>query len=257
SAGCGRPSIPPFIEPEDRIYGGRLAAQGSWPWQAQLVLRGRGHICGGSLISNQHVLTAAHCVWSFKKLNARFIISTLNDIPVFNIYFFKRHSARNKQHQTRLFCIESCPFKKRRSIFFTRYITCKSSNFYTFKRAFVPSCFQTGSEGSRVLKQARVKHLSNRDCRTRGVTVIPQIFCGECNDDCICNGDSGGPVVHRNDAVWSQHGIVSGGPVDCGSSNLPQIFVKVSSYVGDFITPYIDPKASGEKIRSICRLVSS
>ncbi|KAG0441774.1 hypothetical protein HPB47_015852 [Ixodes persulcatus] len=60
---CGRPSIAPFIEPEDRIYGGRFAVPGSWPWQAQLRLRGGGHICGGSLISDQHVLTAAHCVW--------------------------------------------------------------------------------------------------------------------------------------------------------------------------------------------------
>ncbi|CAN7985335.1 unnamed protein product, partial [Ixodes pacificus] len=67
--GCGRPSIPPFIEPEDRIYGGRLAVTGSWPWQAQLVLRKRGLICGSSLISDQHVLTAAHCVWGRRPEN--------------------------------------------------------------------------------------------------------------------------------------------------------------------------------------------
>ncbi|CAN7977008.1 unnamed protein product, partial [Ixodes persulcatus] len=111
--------------------------------------------------------------------------------------------------------------------------------------------------GSRELKQTRVQYLSNRDCRARGVSVISQTFCGGHRHGSACRGDSGGPVVHRNDTVWSQHGIVSGGPRGCGWSYAPQIFIKVSSYIHNFIAPYIDPKTSREKIRSICRLVSS
>nr|CAD7412124.1 unnamed protein product [Timema cristinae] len=46
--------------PEGRIISGTTAARGQIPWQAFVILGGSG-LCGGSLISNQWVLTAAHC----------------------------------------------------------------------------------------------------------------------------------------------------------------------------------------------------
>ncbi|KAK5617391.1 hypothetical protein CRENBAI_006630 [Crenichthys baileyi] len=51
---CGQPSL------NTRIVGGDAAPPGRWPWQVSLH-KSR-HICGGSLINDQWVLTAAHCV---------------------------------------------------------------------------------------------------------------------------------------------------------------------------------------------------
>lgn len=49
---------------DEFIVGGSPAAEGAWPWQVRLLdsMDPNSGFCGGSLISNQWVLTAAHCV---------------------------------------------------------------------------------------------------------------------------------------------------------------------------------------------------
>nr|XP_016846284.1 PREDICTED: transmembrane protease serine 12 [Anolis carolinensis] len=63
---CGRRPAVNELATGSRIIGGRDAPPGAWPWQVSLQIHhipvGYRHICGGSLISHNLVLTAAHCI---------------------------------------------------------------------------------------------------------------------------------------------------------------------------------------------------
>lgn len=58
SAECGAKN---GNQEQERIVGGQNADLGEWPWIAALFNTGR-QFCGGSLIDDRHILTAAHCV---------------------------------------------------------------------------------------------------------------------------------------------------------------------------------------------------
>jgi len=53
-----------------RIVGGEEARKNSWPWQCQVTsqlggaLAGYVSSCGGSVLSERYILTAAHCLYA-------------------------------------------------------------------------------------------------------------------------------------------------------------------------------------------------
>ena len=64
-----------------RIVGGILASQHEFPWMAALVYENKNGyeliFCGGSIISPNSILTAAHCLESIK-YNGKSLIDTLH-----------------------------------------------------------------------------------------------------------------------------------------------------------------------------------
>lgn len=53
-----------MVQPQGRVINGHDAPQGAWPWQVGLYDGddSLGFFCGGSLIRDDWVLTAAHCI---------------------------------------------------------------------------------------------------------------------------------------------------------------------------------------------------
>lgn len=50
------------LNPMSRIVGGAVAPVGSVPWQASLAVSGTNIFCGASLVTDRHLVTAAHCL---------------------------------------------------------------------------------------------------------------------------------------------------------------------------------------------------
>jgi len=60
---CGQRPLKPdgYVEDYEKIVGGEESTPGDWPWSCSMRVNGR-HSCGGSLINNQWIVGAAHCV---------------------------------------------------------------------------------------------------------------------------------------------------------------------------------------------------
>ncbi|KAK9871238.1 hypothetical protein WA026_011514 [Henosepilachna vigintioctopunctata] len=211
-----------------RIVGGENAKDGQYPYQISLQILQQ-HICGGSIIGNQWILTAAHCV-SGKSINEISIVLGTNYLDGsgqrYRISNYKLHPNYNFRTSRNDIAV----VKTSRTIVFNnkvKPIQLPSSDTPGGRQLTLTGWGRTSLAGevSRTLKVITLTSLSNNQCRRFYPQIISSNLCtGGTVGRGACQGDSGGPLVDGN----SQVGVVSyGAPCARG---LPDVYSRVYNF---------------------------
>lgn len=233
---------------QERIVGGQNSSPNEWPWVVVLFNKGK-QFCGGSLIDNIHVLTAAHCVARMTSWDVAGLTAHLGDHNIrtsFEVQHVERRIKRLVRHRGFEFSTlhnDVAVLTLDKPVTFTREIRpiCLPSGSYqksyTGQVATVAgwgSLRENGPQPS-VLQKVSIPIWSNLDCarkygRAAPGGIIESMLCaGQAARD-SCSGDSGGPLMISEGGSWTQVGIVSWG-IGCGKGQYPGVYTRVSAFL--------------------------
>ncbi|XP_029102783.1 serine protease 27-like [Scleropages formosus] len=244
---CG---LPPLT---NRIVGGTNAQEGAWPWQVDIQTITDGHICGGSIIAEDWVLSAAHCFPASSSLSSYVLYLGCYQLNGFNQYEVSKRVAQVTIPPGYVDAQEGLDIalvQLDSPVTWSDYIqpVCLPDANTLFPSGML--CYVTGwgqvqegvsLSGVGTLQQVQVPIIDQPTCQqmlqaTENISILSSMICAgypEGGKD-ACQGDSGGPLVcSMVNGTWVQAGVVSFG-FGCARPNQPGVYTEVSAYT-DFI----------------------
>lgn len=232
----------------DKIVGGWPAALGQYPYQVSIQsLNADGstkHFCGGSIVTPNWVVLAAHCckghATSNLTLAAGLLYSDLssNGNPAVQI----RRGLKNEiffDYDINSIMYDICLIKVTEPFVFDDYVQPialpKQMQVTPVGSLAVVSGWGATVENgplSPELRAVQVPIISDAECEDDYYAVFydtdPSMICAGIPEGGIdaCQGDSGGPLVFNNELI----GIVSWG-LGCARPKLPGVYTEVAYYV--------------------------
>uniref|UniRef100_A0A8B9F5B1 Transmembrane serine protease 6 n=1 Tax=Amazona collaria TaxID=241587 RepID=A0A8B9F5B1_9PSIT len=193
--------------PLSRIVGGENSVEGEWPWQASLQVRGR-HICGGTLVADRWVVSAAHC----------FQDERLASASIWTVYLGKylQNATSHTEVSFKPICLPAP------SHLFEPGLHCWITGWGALKE---------GGHISNVLQKVDVQLIQQNICNEAYHYMIsPRMLCAgyhKGNKD-ACQGDSGGPLACKQPSGrWFLAGLFSWG-MGCTRPNHYGVYTRIT-----------------------------
>ncbi|NP_001427525.1 coagulation factor XI isoform 6 precursor [Homo sapiens] len=197
-----------------RIVGGTASVRGEWPWQVTLHTTSptQRHLCGGSIIGNQWILTAAHCFYG------------VESPKILRVYSGILNQSEIKE-DTSFFGVQEI-------IIHDQYKMAESG--YDIALLKLETTVNYTDKIQNTLQKAKIPLVTNEECqkRYRGHKITHKMICAgyrEGGKD-ACKGDSGGPLSCKHNEVWHLVGITSWGE-GCAQRERPGVYTNVVEYV--------------------------
>ncbi|KFB44069.1 serine protease 14 [Anopheles sinensis] len=250
----------------DRIVGGQPTKIDEYPWAALIEYQKPnnrfGFHCGGSLINERYVLTAAHCIssiprtWKVHRVRLgewdlsenpdckvegqnRECYDPVIDMDIEKIVVHSGYDTQDKNHYNDIALIRLA-----REVSYSDTVKpiCLplSSTVINTNHVGLPSfAVGWGKTETTTASETKLKVdmlvKSLEECspvyqRNRIFLKSTQMCAGGKKGTDTCSGDSGGPLMRRIAGGWYVIGVVSFGPSKCGTEGVPGIYTDVSKY---------------------------
>jgi len=229
-----------------RVVGGSDSASGAWPWI--VYVQAGGYLCGGSLIDDDTVMTAAHCVHDgddpiaanritvtigeYDTTDSSPSTTAISDVYIHEDYNPETDVSSNDIALLRLSTVSAItPVDRASTSTTTTAVSARSTVTLLGWGSTVARASDEVSTNTlaTTLQEATLPLQTDSQCSSSyGSTYVSStMLCAGADAGGIdsCQGDSGGPLLIGSE----QLGIVSFGS-GCAQAGFPGVYVRVATY---------------------------
>lgn len=250
------------------IVGGIPSQKNEFPWMVQLVANNGQHICGGSLIRPNWVLTAGHCGMGYQNIipkPTRAIINGLSSVSpqvssqtinIDTIIVYPGYSITGDINSG----VDISLIRLKSYSTYTPCIIATENDANLIDEGQPVTAMGWGMlndvthDTPDTLQKASIKMISHTTCKNLYSFSHQGYICaGYKNPDKqagAASGDSGGPLVAKRNGEWVQVGIVSGGAGLVTTEEGPGRYVNVVT-LSKWIDSTISAQSAANSVQTI------